>query len=79
MPIVDAPPLALRAARHRWAELLRRIFEVDPLTCPRYGAPMRSLAFPTDPAVIHRILAQQARRPPSAWPLTPTPPAAAGP
>jgi hypothetical protein len=25
---------ALRALRQRWAELLKRIFEVDPLRCP---------------------------------------------
>lgn len=27
-------PLPLREARRRWAELLRQIFEVDPLRCP---------------------------------------------
>ena len=33
---VGAPvPLPLREARRRWAQLLRRIFEVDPLLCPR--------------------------------------------
>jgi hypothetical protein len=32
--IVDPEPEAVSQARHRWAELLRRIFEVDPLACP---------------------------------------------
>jgi hypothetical protein len=31
--IVEPVDWSLRAARCRWAELLRRIFEVDPLTC----------------------------------------------
>ncbi len=49
-------PDALRAARRRWAELLRRIFEVDPLRCPRCGQEMRIVAVITEPPVIDRIL-----------------------
>jgi hypothetical protein len=55
---------SLRAARYRWAELLRRIYEVDPLACPRCAAPMRIVAVITDPAVITRILVHRARRSP---------------
>jgi hypothetical protein len=43
-------------AGHRWAELLRRIFEVDPLACPRCGDKMRIVAFVTEPRIIDRIL-----------------------
>jgi hypothetical protein len=39
----------LRAARYRRAELLRRIYEVDPLACPRCSAPMRIEGVITDP------------------------------
>lgn len=53
---VDPEPEAVRQARHRWAELLRRIFEVDPLACPRCGEQMRVVAFITEPKVIDRIL-----------------------
>ncbi len=45
---------ALREAR--WAELLRRIFEVEPLECPRCGQTRRIVAFITEPKVIDRIL-----------------------
>jgi len=47
--IIVAEPvsLPLREARRRWAELLRRIYEVDPLTCPACGGAMRILAFLT--------------------------------
>jgi hypothetical protein len=47
---------ALRALRRRWADLLRRIFEVDPLRCRRCGADMRILAFILDPDVTADIL-----------------------
>jgi len=59
--ITEAVNWSLRAARYRWAELLRRIYEVDPLACPRCAAPMRIVAVITDPAVITRILVHRAR------------------
>ena len=52
---------SLRAARYRWAELLRRIYEADPLACPRCAAPMRIVAVITDPAVITLILVHRVR------------------
>lgn len=57
-PVEVAAPVSipLREARRRWAELLRRIFEVDPLRCPRCGGAMRIITFLTEPAVIDRIL-----------------------
>jgi hypothetical protein len=54
--VADGVPPALAAVRRRWAELLRRIFEVDPLRCPRCGTPMRIVAFLTAPAVLDQIL-----------------------
>ena len=71
--IIVAEPvsLPLREARCRWAELLRRIYEVDPLTCPACGGAMRILAFLTARAVIDQILDHlrrtrtEARGPPS--------------
>jgi hypothetical protein len=62
-PVAIADPQAWsqRAARYRWAELLRRIFEVDPLACPRCRGLMRIVAVITDPGVISRILGQRAR------------------
>ena len=40
----------------RWAELIYRIYEVDPLNCPRCGEGMKILAFIIEPKVIRRIL-----------------------
>ena len=61
VPIIELADWSRRAARYRWAELLRRIFEIDPLSCPRCRDPMRVLAVLTDPAQIARILAPRAR------------------
>jgi hypothetical protein len=39
----DTP--GLRRRRLRWAELIRRVYEVDPLLCPQCGGPMKIIAF----------------------------------
>ncbi len=59
--MAEREALPLREARRRWAELLRRIYEVDPLTCPACGGSMRILAVITEGAVIDRILAHLRR------------------
>jgi len=62
----EAVPPALAQARRRWAEMLRRIFEVDPLRCPRCGDAMRVVGFITQPHVIDRILTHRRRHAPPA-------------
>jgi hypothetical protein len=84
-PVAESVPLPLREARRRWAELLRQIFEVDPLRCPQCGAAMRIVAFITQRAVIDRILdhvrrirdqtLDTARGPPRSSPRAPSRPA----
>ena len=49
--------LSNRQIRLRWAELLRRIYDVDPLRCPACGTQMRIISFILRPSVIDRILA----------------------
>ena len=52
----DEPPRAeRRRLRRQWANLIRRIYEADPLLCT-CGAPMRILSFLTEPPVIRKIL-----------------------
>jgi hypothetical protein len=51
-----ASPPDTAAARKRWADLLRRVYEVDPMVCPRCSGTMRVVGFITQPHVIRRIL-----------------------
>jgi hypothetical protein len=51
----DAWP-ALRARRRRWAELLRRVFNVEVEVCPRCNGAMRIVGFVTAWASVRRIL-----------------------
>lgn len=66
------------AARSSWARLLRKVYEVESLTCPRCGGEMRFLAGIEEAPVIERILchvggwvpSQPLRGPPrEAWPI----------
>jgi transposase len=40
----------------RSAEMIRKVYEVDPLRCPRCGGRMRVVAFLTEYAVVDRII-----------------------
>jgi hypothetical protein len=57
-PVAPGPPAPARhrSGRGSWASLLRRVFDVDALSCPRCSTPMVVLAFLTDPTVVHKIL-----------------------
>jgi hypothetical protein len=46
-----------RIPRRGWAEMIRKVFEVDPLVCPQCQSRMRIIAFITDYAVVDRIIA----------------------
>ncbi|MFT4513132.1 MAG: hypothetical protein ACI89X_001672 [Planctomycetota bacterium] len=63
---------------YTWAELLRRVYAVDILTCPRCGGVRRLLAAIQDPDSIERVLRAMglpwqapelavARAPPEVW------------
>jgi hypothetical protein len=39
-----------------WAEMIRKVYEVDPLLCPGCGGTMKIIAFLTDYAVVDRII-----------------------
>jgi hypothetical protein len=39
-----------------WAEMIRKVYEVDPMVCPQCGAKMRVIAFLTDYAAVDRII-----------------------
>ena len=57
-------PSALRMAEEEprpvpskgWAEMIRKVYEVDPMVCPYCGGRMKVVAFLTDYAVVDRIM-----------------------
>ncbi len=51
-----------RAMRRSWAQLLKRIYEVDPLVCPSCGSEMKVIAIIIDHAVVDKILRHLKRR-----------------
>jgi len=46
-----------RIPRRGWAEMIRKVYKVNPLTCPKCQGEMRIIAFLTDYAVVDRIIA----------------------
>ena len=52
----------VRLFRRRWRELIKRIYEVDPLVCPRCHAEMRIIAFIIDHGVVDKILRHLERK-----------------
>lgn len=42
--------------KRAWARLIKQVYEVDPLVCPRCAGPMRIIAFIEQPEVIEKIL-----------------------
>jgi hypothetical protein len=39
-----------------WAEMIRKVYEVDPMVCPQCGSTMKVIAFLTDYSVVDRII-----------------------
>ncbi len=39
-----------------WAEMIRKVYEVDPLTCPQCGGTMKVIAFITNYPVVDKII-----------------------
>jgi len=78
---VSEPASAFAAhAKSAWARLIRKVYEADPLECPKCKGPMRSIALIDDPLVVRRILEhlglwqpeameRSPPVPPEAWPV----------
>jgi hypothetical protein len=50
------PELTDKEFRRNWAQLIQKIYEVDPLVCPKCTGPMRVIAFIEQADVIRKIL-----------------------
>ncbi len=49
-------PARKAALRRRWADLIHRVYEVDPLLCERCGGQLRVIGFITEPRIIGKII-----------------------
>lgn len=56
IPTVLEPDLCSREVKRNWARLIRKVYETDPMVCPRCEYPMRVIASIENPTVIRRIL-----------------------
>jgi len=55
-PYILVEEESARIPRRGWAEMIRKVYEVDPLVCPQCGGQMKVIAFITDYAVVDRII-----------------------
>jgi hypothetical protein len=55
-----------RRAEAAWARLIRKVYESDPLECPKCKGPMRVIALIEDPVVVRAILTHLGRWQPKA-------------
>ena len=55
---LSASAPSAKQARKRWAALIKQVYEVDPLSCPKCGKEMKIISFiePDQTAVIEKIL-----------------------
>lgn len=56
IPSILEPEGSSKAFRKNWARLIQKIYETDPLCCPKCSGKMKILSFIEDPEVIKKIL-----------------------
>jgi len=56
IPCILEPQGNVKAFRKSWSRLIQKIYEVDPLVCPKCQGTMRIISFIEDPSVIRDIL-----------------------
>ena len=56
IPSILEPDKSHREHRRNWARLIQKIYEIDPLTCPKCQGRMLILAFIENPEIIKKIL-----------------------
>jgi hypothetical protein len=56
IPCILEPDQFSKESRKNWARLIQKIYEVDPLTCPKCQGRVKILTFIEDEEVIKKIL-----------------------
>ena len=52
---IDVPPVS-KELKKRWSYFIRKVYETDPLTCPKCEGEIRIIAFIDQPEVLKKIL-----------------------
>ncbi len=52
---IEAPPVS-KELKKRWSYFIRKVYETDPLICPKCKGQMRIISFIDQPDVIKKIL-----------------------
>jgi hypothetical protein len=56
-PLDDGEEVTVNARKRAWARLLAKVYEIDPMVCPKCGGEMKVIAVIQDPMEIRDILA----------------------
>jgi hypothetical protein len=56
IPFILEPGVSAKEHRKNWAKLIQKIYEVDPLTCPRCSGKMKIISIIEDEEIIKKIL-----------------------
>jgi hypothetical protein len=70
IPSILEPDGSSKEYRRNWSRLIQKIYETDPLCCPRCQGRMRILAFIEKPEIIKKILQHLDLRERKARPLS---------
>jgi len=53
---LEMETVSSKVSKRSWARLIQKVYEVDPLVCPKCGQEMRVIAIITDPYEVNKIL-----------------------
>ena len=56
LPALMESDISTRAYRRSWARLIQKVYQVDPLLCPKCRGEMRIISFIEDMGVVEKIL-----------------------
>ena len=56
---IKEPILSSKEYRRRWSDLIKKVYEIDPLICPKCGGKMNIVSFVKEKLIIDRILAHK--------------------
>jgi hypothetical protein len=55
--LLEPLPEPKKKPSYTWADCMKRVYEINPMVCPRCGGEMRILSFITDPHELQKIMA----------------------